>query len=366
MTAKLKFKAAKLKFRCALLLSYAGLRRGPFRQVSKEPVTDGARLPRALRLFFWTPWETPGTMVVVHNVLPTLLATVRELGLEWRVESGPKLPTVPCDWLVCFKRVPDFAEVVGQPRRVLLICDQPEVFWHEFRQFDEVVATGSEPFAQLLGTQHPRVTYIGESEPLEYVEFGARNLQQAPLERGKVLFWHGNWHSQDALAHLRPALEKFARCRDAELHLVTNTPNPRVEHWGRLTVRFLRWSKAQLSNTASVARLGLVPARDKLKYNYLKCASRIRCLQALGVPAIGDARVPDVRLFTSAFGGPTAAGDGQWLERLETLWDNGLELARLARQGHATIREQYSTLHTARQWVRFCSERVAGSPSPKP
>ena len=181
-------KLARFQFHCALYAIYWGLRRNRFREVSKAPIPSAVGLPQQLNVYFWTPVETPGTVVIVYYLMPVLKKLVADLGLSWNIRMGPELPPEACDWLVCFKAVPDATKIVGHPRRVLLICDQADLFWHQFGFFDGIVATSCEPFASLLATQHPRVCFISETEPLDYLEFGRQNLQRPPQQRGNVDF----------------------------------------------------------------------------------------------------------------------------------------------------------------------------------
>jgi hypothetical protein len=93
-----------------------------------------------------------------------------------------------------------------------------------------------------------------------------------------------------------------------------------------------------------------------VKLSWLKPASRVRCLFALGVPAIGDDRVPDTVDFMAAFDGPLAGRARAWLDALTGLWNDAGALSRLAASGHAAVAEQFSTGRTARQWLRFIAQ----------
>jgi glycosyltransferase involved in cell wall biosynthesis len=347
---------AKLRFHCALYAAFLGVRRGRFLEISIAPLKASEPVPKNLKVFFWTPADTPGANVIVHDVLPSLTRLAREFAPGWEIHAGAALPEQPVDRLFCFKAVPEAAKVRGQPRRELLICDQAEVFWDRLGGFDAVVATSSRAFAGLMAARHPRVTFISESEPLDYLEFGRRNLATPPAARGNVLLWHGGLYSQDALNELRPVLGKWAEQTGAQLHVVSGNAGPRVEKWGALTVNYFPWSKEQLFHSAAQARLGFVPARFSVKLSWLKPASRVRCLYALGVPAIGDDRVPDTVDFMAAFNGPLAGRSRAWLAALADLWNNPSALSRLAASGHAAVAEQFSTGQTARQWLRHLAQ----------
>jgi len=351
--------STKLRFHLALYAAFMGRGRGQFKQVSKEPLRLEDSLPKGLRIFFWTPESSAGANVIVHDMQPSLQRQIAELSLDWHVSAGPQIPTHALDWLICFKAVPEPGQRSAASRTMLLICDRIEMFWDRVSNFNALVGTSSRPFAQLLTMRHKDVTFIPESEPPEYLDFGKKNLSVSPAERGNVLLWHGGPYSQDALVGLRPILERWAKSADAQLHVVSGQKPPREERWGNLPVHFLPWSKKQLFSSAARARLGIIPARKGLTRSWLKPASRVRCLYALGVPTVGDSRVPDAVDFTSGFGGPMARQKEEWLLAIEKLWNNNGALQELAVAGHATAAREFSTEHTARQWIRLLSKPSA-------
>ena len=349
----------KLRVYLALYAAFLGCRRKTFKEVSKQPFPPNGSFPKGLRAFFWTPASGPGANVIVHDMLPSVHRQIAELSLDWHVSAGPHLPSHELDWLICFKAVPEPHERSRAPRTVLLICHCAEMFWDRLSTFDAVVGTSSRPFARLLTMGHKDVVFIPESEPPEYLDFGKKNLNASPAERGNVVLWHGGEYSQDALVRLRPALERWAKSADAQLHVISGQKPPRVERWGNLPVHFLPWSKKQLFRSAAVARLGIVPARTGLKRSWLKPASRVRCLCALGVPTVGDSHVPDTVDFMSGFGGPMARQEQEWSQAIEKLWNDNDALRQLAVAGHAAVAREFSTEHTARQWIRLLSETSA-------
>ncbi len=354
----------KTRFYFALYATRLSLGRGRFAELSKEALSKTELVARGLNIWFWAPQRTPGANVIIYDVLPTLREEVHAAGLDWRIEVSAELPRQAVDWLVCFKSVPNEAQVVGHPRKVLLICDQPELFWHRLDEFDLVVATASRTLAALLANGHARVTFLGESEPLGYLEFGAKNLATPPAQRGNVLLWHGGHYSLGPLFELRPALETLAETREAQLHVISGQGQPRDERWGRLAVKYFPWSKEQLFRSAAQARFGFVPARSSIRLSWLKPGSRVRCLYALGVPAIGETRVPDAAQFLAEFNGPLASSPRSWARLLCELWDAPEKLQRLAAAGHAAVAARHSARHSARQWVRFFCSTSGLNPVP--
>lgn len=347
---------SKTRFYAALYATRLGSGSARFANISKEPLASITPYSPGLRIHFWTPERTPGANVIVHDMLPALRDEVRAAGLDWRVEAGEELPREAVDWLVCFKAVPEAAKIVGQPCKVFLVCDMKHYFWSRLGEFDSVVATASQTLAALMCKGHPRVAFIGESEPREYVDFGARNLATAPAPRGNALLWHGGAYSLGPLRDLRPALERLAETRDIQLHVISGQNPPREDNWGRIGVSFFPWSKERLFASSAQARLGFIPARSSTRLSWLKPGSRVRCLYSLGVPAIGDARVPDAAEFLGEFGGPVANSSASWARRLAELWDSPEKLLQLASAGHAAVAERHSTRQTARQWVRYFSQ----------
>lgn len=359
----MRFQLAKLQFHLNLYANFLRDRRELFNEIPKAPLSETQHLSKGLRIFFWTPEATVGARVAVHDMLPKLKQIERELGLNWEIQAGAVLPSQRMDWLVCFKAVPGDGEICGTPRKVMLICDQADRFWKRLGGFDAVVATSSRPFASLLATRHSHVAYISDSEPVEHLAFGKQNNLVNPVDRGNVLLWHGGGYSQDALYRLRPALAACAKQFEAHLHVLTGPVEPRTERWGALPVSYFQWSKQQVFRSAQEARLAIIPARSSLKNSWLKSASRVRYLYALGVPAIGDARVPDVVEFMAGFDGPLANRPGEWIQRLTALWEDRAALFRLAEQGHAAVRREYSTEQTAWQWIRYLSQTTTASGS---
>ncbi len=343
---------SKARFYSALYAARLGFGRGGFAEIDKQPLSSAESAPQGLRIHFWAPLPSPGANVIVHDMLPTLRDEIAQAGLDWVVTASEELPVTPVDWLVCFKAVPDRCKIVGRPRKVFLICDMKHYFWDGLKRFDSVVVAPSRTMAAMLGFGHREVSFLGESEPLDYVAWGEGNLKTPPAERGNVLMWHGGKWSLPPLLEMRPALERFAATRDVELHVVSGQDEAREEAWGELTVKFLPWSKKQLFASASRARLGFVPAKSSVRLSWLKPASRVRCLYALGVPAIGDLRAPDVVEFLGEFGGPLAGDARAWSRQLATMWDAPEALRDLAIAGHEAVRDRHSTVQTARLWLR--------------
>ena len=341
---------AQRRYHKALAAHYAGHVTGGFITTPADPPqwTSGRQ---RLSIHFWTPYAWGSTVVHVERILPHLRAEADALGLEWQITSGPKVPHHPIDWLICLKAVPPSRNYAKQT--VLLLCDDPDRVWSQLRRFDHIVVSSSPVLASLMGSQHQPVWFLEEAESTEDIALGEIAIEQVPpSKRPPILLWHGLHESLDGLVPLRDALDAFAQETGATLAVVTNRAET-TERWGALCVRYVAWSPQVLATTASQARLGIIPARPTLANSYLKAAGRVRRLFALGCPAIGDARCPDAVDFGRACGLPSAGTAVEWLSALRQVWHAPARLDEAAGCGHALVRERYSAVRTARQWLSF-------------
>ena len=79
--------SAKLRFHCALYAAFLGLRRGTFSEISTKLPTQPAA-PGKLRIHFWTPTDTAGANVIVHDVMPSLTRLARELAPGFEIQAA--------------------------------------------------------------------------------------------------------------------------------------------------------------------------------------------------------------------------------------------------------------------------------------
>lgn len=304
-----------------------------------------------LKIFFYVPVNNSGARVIVYDIYNDLISAIKSLNLEWEVTISDELPTSKTDYLICFKNTPK-KTFPGDPKLIMLICDQAEIFWDDLPGFDYIVATSSTKFAKLLSLKNKNIFYISESETTQSLSYGLNNLKNNPSSRPPNLLWHGGAYSMDALIKLKPILESFASRNDVCLNLISGSNPVMTYSWGNLKVTHMPWSIENLLSCAKKSRLGFIPARSSLRTSYLKPASRVRCLFSLGVPTIGDSSVPDVKEFMCHFNGPVANKKDEWLYYIESLWSN-LELNKLAVDGWATVNKKYSSLSTANQWINL-------------
>jgi hypothetical protein len=349
-----RFLPAALRFRHSVAVHCRNRIEGRFTPIPAGATDALNRQP--LTIYFWTPHPWFSSVIHVDQVLPQLRARAAALGLPWQIISGQRLPEAPVDWLLCLKEVPPphFCPV---DHTVLLLPDDVDRVWGRLQRFGHVVSVTSRTLASLLGTVHPHVWFMEETESPEWIERGRRALDEAPpSSRPPLILWHGNRRSLDGLGTLRPVLETFARETSAELAVLTEGA-AKTEQWNHLRVHHTAWSPESLAALAAQARMSVVPARPMLADSYLKSAGRLRRLFAAGCPAIGDSRVRDVMEFSKACGAPAAQTSREWLAAIRQLWHDPARLDEIARCGHTLVHEHYSTDRTAAQWLWFfCSQ----------
>lgn len=307
-------------------------------------------------IHFYAAYNSAGTKVVISDVVPEINKKIKSLSLPWNVVFSNSMPRKKVDYLICFKCLP-IGPVLGKPKIILSICDEGENFWDSLKNFDAVVVSSSFEFASLLALKNNKTFFICESENLENINFGFKNIKRLPSERPCNLFWHGLPSSMEALTKLKPYLIQSAKSRKINLLIVSGKQAKHNFNWGRLSVSHFPWSPENMKKCAKISRIGIVPARETLRTSYLKPASRLRVLYALGVPSIGDASVPNVRSFSLPFNGPIARTPKEFSDKINWLLDNSKFLDNIAIKGLKHVKNEYSGQITANQWINFFLEQ---------
>jgi glycosyltransferase involved in cell wall biosynthesis len=314
-----------------------------------------------LKIYFYAPlnkrgYNSAGADVVILGMLSELQKKLKLLSLPWDVSFSNNYPEEEVDYLICFKSQPP-KNLIGNPRIILSICDEGENFWTDLYKYHAVVVSSSRPFYNLIKKNNQNTFFIGEAESEKNISFGFENLKKIPSSKLYNLYWHGGPNSLSGLLPLKPHLIALAKEYSINLHIVSgHKPNSQYK-WGPLTVIHRPWSMNNMRVTARKCALGIVPSRGTLRTSFLKPASRIRALYALGVPAIGDSRVPDVVEFTSHFGGPLARTPKEFIEKIKMFFDNPKRLNEISLKGHETVSKKYSTKLSANQWINFFLEQ---------
>lgn len=341
----------KINFYSTLNLIYLNILKGSFTVPDKNFIQNSLPLKRTIHFFVPDNQNQAGARVIIFDVYAELIRQIKKLKLPWSVSISSNEPTKDIDILICFKCLPKKFNNSNR-KNILLICDQAELFWDDIKKFDYVVATSSEPFARLLSQKNKKTFFISESETNNILNIGKKNLKFSPSSRQPFLLWHGGKYSLDPLIQLLPLLEDFRKKNDFKILMISGNEPEKKYMWGKILVHQFPWSYENFISQVSQARLGFIPAKSSIKGSFLKPASRIRSLYALGTPSIGDERVPDVKKFMDSFGGPMASNKEEWLYKLEMLW-NSKSLDEIAFKGWSTVRDSYTDKETAKQWINF-------------
>jgi glycosyltransferase involved in cell wall biosynthesis len=163
------------------------------------------------------------------------------------------------------------------------------------------------------------------------------------------------------LLPLKPLLVELAKKYPLKLYIVSGNKSKQQYNWGSIAITHYPWSPQAMKTCASKCALGIIPSRGTLRTSFLKPASRIRALYALGVPAIGDSRVPDVVEFTSHFNGPIAKTPKEFVEKIEKFFNNPKMLNEIGLKGLKTVEERYRNQLSANQWINFFLEQERNS-----
>jgi len=322
---------------------------------------SNSRSLNKLKIYFYAPLNkrgknSAGAEVVILGMFHELKKTIKLFSLSWDLVFSNSYPKNEVDYLVCFKSLPP-KDLIGNPKIILSICDEGENFWTLMNRFDAVVVSSSRPFYNLVKKNHPNTFFIGEAESEENISFGLENLKKLPSTKLYNLYWHGGPNSLSGLLPLKPYLIELAKKYSIYLYIVSGHKPEHHYKWGSLTVIHRPWSTNNMKVTARKCALGLIPSRGTLRTSFLKPASRIRALYALGVPAIGDSRVPDVVEFASHFGGPLARNPKEFIEKIEIFFNNPKRLNEISLKGHETVSKKYHNKLAANQWINFFLEQ---------
>ena len=314
-----------------------------------------------LKIYFYAPLNargknSAGTEVVILGMFSELQKKIKLLSLPWDISFSNNYPEEEVDYLICFKSQPP-KNLIGNPRVILSICDEGENFWNELKKYHAVVVSSSRPFYNLIKKRNTETFFIGEAESEENIGFGLENLKKILSSKLYNLYWHGGPNSLSGLLPLKPHLMKLAKEYSINLYIVSGYQPNHQYKWGPLTVIHRPWSPKNMRVTARKCALGIIPSRGTLRTSFLKPASRIRALYALGVPAIGDSRVPDVVEFMSHFGGPLARTPKEFIEKIKMFFDNPKMLNEISLKGHETVSKKYHNKLSANQWINFFLEQ---------
>jgi glycosyltransferase involved in cell wall biosynthesis len=320
---------------------------------------------KKLKIYFYAPLNarglnSAGTKIVILEMLVELKKKIKLLSLPWDVVFSNNYPKSKVDYLVCFKSLAP-EKIIGNPKIILSICDEGENFWTYLRRFHAVVVSSSKPFSYLVRKKNKNTFYISEAESKNYLDYGFKNIKKLPSAKLYNLFWHGGPNSLSGLLPLKPFLVELAKKYPLNLYIVSGYKPKKQFNWGSITITHYPWSTKAMKTCASKCALGIIPSRGTLRTSFLKPASRVRALYALGVPTIGDSRVPDVVEFNSHFDGPTAKTPKEFVDKIEIFFNNPKMLNEIALKGLKTVKDRYSNQLSANQWINFLLEQEKNS-----
>ena len=327
--------------------------------------TSNSRPLKKLKIYFYSPLNprglnSAGTTVVIVEMLVELQKKIKSLSIPWDVVFSNHYPKSKVDYLVCFKSLAP-KKIIGNPKIILSICDEGENFWSFLGGFHAVVVSSSRPFYNLVKKKNKNTFYISEAESKNYLDFGFKNIRKIPSKKLYNLLWHGGPNSISGLLPLKPFLVELAKKYPLNLYIVSGYKPKHQYHWGSMKIFHYPWSPQAMKTCASKSALGIIPSRGTLRTSFLKPASRVRALYALGVPTIGDSRVPDVVEFTSHFDGPTAKTPKEFVEKIEKFFNHPKMLNEIAIKGFKTVKERYHNELSANQWINFFLEQEKNS-----
>lgn len=328
------------------------------RGLPDTPVVDSSLLSwsqacflNGKRIHFWVPHNTAGAQFILWEVIPALIQRLGDLEVNVDLSISETIPAIPFDLILSFKE--PLPKTVLADRKVLVICDEVDRLWPYLESFDAAVCTSSLELGELIKTRVDNIYFVPEIEPEVLLEVGKDRLIKGVNELSNSLFWHGGKYTLKELIDLKSFFLRLReRIRFESLEIVCGDgvlpPELVKEPW----INMHSWSRDNLVGASKKCRLAVLPARLSLKNAYLKPASRIRCSYALGVPALGDARVPEVERLSHRLGIPVldfADEDGA-LNAIADLWNSPTALGEAAESGYHFVKTKHSLEAALSSW----------------
>lgn len=311
------------------------------------------------RIHFWVPHHTAGAQFILWEVIPKLISKLAQDSPSSKISIATDLPKEDFDLVLSFKE--PIPANVKTKSRCLIICDELDRLWGSLRLFDSVVCTSSFELAHLIETQVEQIYFIGEIEPRELIQEGSRRIVSTSTNDQRSLFWHGG---HNTLRELAGRINWFKELREITgfetLELVSGDGSLPRNLCDLNWINPHAWSRENLASVSRRCRLAVLPARLSLKNSYLKPASRQRCCLAMGLPAVGDARVPEVSALSSELNLPVLnfRDKKQSLEVTASLWNDPLRLRDAVFLGHALVEKYFSQTAAISSWERTLSALV--------
>lgn len=313
------------------------------------------------RVHFWVPHQTAGAQFILWDVVPFVIDSLLRKCPRANISISESIPKERFDVVLSFKEpIPDW---VDTRHRCLVICDEIDRLWRHLATFDSAVCTSSLALASLLKKRVNKVYWISEVEPDDLIAHGSSRLGSRLLGPCNSIFWHGGNYTLNELADLKPFFEMLReRIHFESIEVVCGDGEYLPTQLRKSWINCHPWSRENLKSISARCRLAILPARRSLRNSFLKPASRLRCCFAMGLPAIGDDRVPEVVLLSRQLGLPVLdfRDIDRSVECVADLWTHPERLEAVAVSGHSLIRTKYSRDFALEGWEQTLS-RIAAS-----
>ena len=305
------------------------------------------------RIHFWVPHRTAGANFILWETIPKVIGRLLNHNIDVEITISDSISDAPYDLIFSFKeKFPDYVQGV---RKILVICDEIDRLWPHLDEFDSVVCTSSFELAELIQSRVECVYFLPEIEPDEILLAGRRRLMNRPNRLANSVLWHGGPYTLRELEILLPFFSKLREVVGFEsLEIVSSNGALPSALSAYPWIRSTPWSRENLIKVSQYCRLAILPARKSLRNSYLKPASRVRCCYALGVPAIGDSRVPEVSRLSADLGMPIVDfyRTDSAVKVVAALWADTLRLDKIANSGYEFVKKNNSIEVAISNWIR--------------
>ena len=202
---------------------------------------------------------------------------------------------------------------------------------------DGVIA-GNDAIAEHTRALNPAVAVIPTSVDLARYQRSSVPPQPGPI----VLGWTGTSSNLEHLRLIARPLRRLAENHDLRLHIVADSREPlRTIDFGKLPVRFDRWSLRKEMQQLAPFQIGLMPLADS-EWERYKCGLKLIQYLALGIPAVASPVGVNTHIVKAGVNGLLAGNEAEWEDALLALVTDAELRARLGGAGRQIVTERYS------------------------
>lgn len=222
---------------------------------------------------------------------------------------------------------------------------------------DGVIA-GNEAIAARTRPFNEHVTVIPTSVDLDRYQPAAQGPRTGPI----VMGWTGTSSNLEQLRIVAEPLRRLAESHAIELQVISDRPEPlRPTDFGRLPVRFVRWSLRREMAQLRPFRIGIMPLADS-EWERYKCGLKLIQYLALGIPAVASPVGVNPQIIQTGENGFLADTAGEWETCLDRLITDSALRAHLGQAGRRTVESRYSVQVNAPRLIETY-RRIIDSPS---